>query len=99
MDELKVTFSPGQVVATPAALATFRTAGESVIPYLQRHVRMDWGDVNTHDTNANTAALHDGSRLWSVYHLKDGTKVWIITEAIGDDGTRESTCILLPEDY
>jgi hypothetical protein len=28
-----------------------------------------------------------------------GVKIWIITEAAGDDGNRASTCILLPDEY
>jgi len=35
-----------------------------------------------------------GDRLLSAYRLRDGSKVWIITEA-----DRSSTCILLPEEY
>jgi hypothetical protein len=35
-----------------------------------------------------------GARIFSVYGLSDGAKVWIITEA-----DRSSTCILLPEEY
>jgi hypothetical protein len=34
------------------------------------------------------------TRILSAYHLKDGTKIWIITEA-----DRSSTCILLPSEY
>jgi hypothetical protein len=29
---------------------------------------------------ANAEALKEGTRLLSAYHLKDGTKIWIITE-------------------
>jgi len=71
-------------------------------PVAGRHSRGDWGDVDTHDRQANETALEDSSRLISVYHLKDGTKIWIITEAEsieGDRGSRLSTCILLPEEY
>lgn len=39
------------------------------------------------------------SRLLSAYLLKDGTKIWIITEAADDNGKREATTILLPEEY
>jgi len=35
---------------------------------------------------ANETALEDGSRIWSVYHLKDGTKIWVITEAESVEG-------------
>jgi hypothetical protein len=47
----------------------------------------------------NDESLKDGSRLLSAYLLKDGTKIWIITEAEDDNGKREATTILLPEEY
>ncbi len=39
-------FHPGQIVATPGALAALQEAGESPLPYLQRHLSGDWGDVD-----------------------------------------------------
>ena len=92
-------FVLGQVVATPNALAAFTANAQTPISFINRHVRGDWGDVDAHDRDANELALVDGSRIFSVYHLKDGTKFWIITEAVDDDGRRQSTCVLLPEDY
>ncbi|MHB1422633.1 MAG: DUF7192 family protein [Gemmataceae bacterium] len=44
-------------------------------------------------------AVRDGSRILSAYRTLQGEKLWIITEAEGDDGRRGSTCILLPEKY
>jgi len=99
VDRSQVNLELGQVVATPAALKAFETAGENPGIFLERHRRGYWGDVCPEDFLANERALKDGSRLLSVYKLRDGTKVWIMTEAIGDDGHRASTCVLLPEDY
>jgi hypothetical protein len=31
------------------------------------------------------------------YHIADGAVVWVITEAVGDEGERAATTILLPE--
>jgi hypothetical protein len=89
-DELK--FSLGQVVGTPGAVEA--VTGEERSAALTRHHRGDWGDVCRDDWQANDEALTEGSRLFSVYHAKDGTKFWIITEA-----DRSSTCVLLPSDY
>ncbi len=50
-------------------------------------------------TLLNDQALIDGSRLLSAYRLKDGTKLWCITEAVGENGSREATTFLLPEEY
>jgi len=88
------TFPLGQVVATPGALGAFADAEEPYLPYLMRHARSDWGVVSPEDARANDEACEMGDRLLSAYRLRDGTKVWIITEA-----DRSSTCILLPEDY
>lgn len=50
--------------------------------------------LSREDLLANAAALKDGTRLLSAYHLKDGTKIWIITE-----WDRSATTCLLPEEY
>ncbi len=88
------TFSLGQVVATPGALHAFARGEENYLPFLMRHARGDWGEVCPEDSDANNEAHEHGGRLFSAYKLRDGTKIWIITEA-----DRSSTCILLPEDY
>jgi hypothetical protein len=87
-------FNPGQVVATPGALAALEASGESLSDYLARHLSGDWGDVDAEDAQENELSLKHGWRLLSAYMLKNGTKIWIITEA-----DRSSTCILLPGEY
>lgn len=88
-------FPLGQVVATPAALEVLEEAGQTLGEFLSRHVRGDWGDeLCDEDKILNDEALKDGSRILSAYKLKNGTKLWIITEA-----DRSSTCALLPSDY
>jgi hypothetical protein len=39
-------------------------------------------------------AVREGTRVFSAYELRDGTRIWIITEA-----DRSVTTILLPEEY
>ena len=87
-------FNPGQVVATPGALDALRTTGENAVHFLSRHLRADWGDLDEADRQANDHALTNQGRLLSAYHLRDGTKIWIITE-----WDRSSTCLLLPSEY
>jgi len=87
-------FDMGLVYATPGALEAFETADESSLVYLMRHVSGDWGTVCEEDRAANEFSLENGLRLFSVYHLVDGTKIWIITEA-----DRSVTTILLPSEY
>ena len=87
-------FSPGRVVATPAALALLGDCGKAPSEYLHRHLSGDWGDLDAHDRRENERALKTGARLFSSYAVGPENKLWIITEA-----DRSSTTILLPRDY
>jgi hypothetical protein len=92
-------FQPGQVVATPDALEALAQSGQEITFFLQKHLSGDWGDLDTEDRAANEQALVDGSRILSAHTTLKGVRLWLITEAEGDDGTRASTCVLLPENY
>ena len=87
-------FFPGVLVITPGALEVFKRTGEEIQPFLTRHLRCDWGNLDTHDWKENEYSLQQGFRLLSAYSLQDQTRVWIITEA-----DRSSTTILLPDEY
>lgn len=87
-------------MATPGALEALQAAGVLPLDLLSRHVQGDWGDLSQDDLEANNQALEDGSRLLSAYVLTgQDQKVWIITEAVGDDGLRASTCIMMADEY
>lgn len=90
----KALFNLGRIVATPAALRAMEATGENGLPFLSRHVAGDFGVVNDEDKRANDRAVGEGSRVFSAYLLKDGTRIWVVTEA-----DRSSTCVLLPSDY
>lgn len=94
METTTTKFSMGMVFATPGALGAFEVADESSLVFLMRHAGGDWGEVCEEDRQANEFALENELRLFSVYHLGDGTKIWIITEA-----DRSVTTILLPSEY
>jgi len=87
-------FPFGEVVATQGAAAALQQAGDHPFLYLQRHAHGDWGDLDADDVTENEFSLVNGFRLLSAYTLKDGTRIWIITEA-----DRSATTILLPEEY
>jgi hypothetical protein len=95
----KPRFELGQVVATPGFLDAVRTAGQTVREFVDRHLRLEQGELCEDDHRANQMSLADGSRILSSFRLKTGEKVWVLTEAVGDDGHRASTCLLLPEEY
>ena len=83
-------FSAGQIVATPGALALLEQANQSPLEFLSRHLRGDWGDLCPEDKEENELSVDEELRILSAYHLKDGTKIWIITEA--DGHRRASSC-------
>ncbi len=93
-------FAPGKIVATPGVLEALSAAGQEPDEFLRRHLAADWGeDLCVEDRRLNNEALRDGSRILLSYSTRAGTKLWVITEACGDDGRRASTCLLLPEEY
>ena len=101
-------FSPGQIVATPGALALLEQHGASPQTILHRHLAGDWGNLCSADAALNDAAIEDGSRILSSYEIAPGVTVWIITDAesnIDDAGNaltppqRLCTTMLRPEDY
>ncbi|QDT50495.1 hypothetical protein Pan258_45730 [Symmachiella dynata] len=92
-------FKLGQVVATPGCLQVLKEAGQTPSDFLGRHANGDWGDLDDADKQENDLALESGGRIFSAYHTTTNTKIWVITEAIGPDGQRASTCLLLPDEY
>ena len=94
-------FPLGQIVATPGALDASRYPGQ-FLELLARHVRGDWGCIDTEDAEINTFAITEGARILSAYPINPalpcagygGNCLWVITEA-----DRSVTTILLPSDY
>ena len=87
-------FALGQIVMTPGAAAAFAATGERSFPFLARHQQGDWGEVSPEDAAENDFSVTHGFRVLSAYALKDGTRIWILTEA-----DRSATTILLPDEY
>ena len=93
-DTDKTVVSLGTVVATPGALTALEEACESSLGYLMRHASRDWGEVPPEDWEENEFSIERDLRVLSAYTLRNGTKIWIITEA-----DRSITTILLPTEY
>jgi len=98
---VKALFQLGQVVATRGVMALDPLPDLAIL--VSRHARGDWGDaLDPEDRITNNLAVVQGARIISAYTVKVGTqdvKLWVITEAVGDDGLRASTCVLLPDEY
>ena len=95
-DPLHVEFVPERIVETPGAAAAFKRTDHplEMLQALYRHLCGDWGDLDPEDHAANDHALEHDERLFSVYTLSTGVRVWIITEF-----DRSLTTFLLPEEY
>ena len=75
-------------------------SAQSPSEFIGRHSRGDWGDnVCKDDWDSNNRALVDGDRIISAYRTSKGIKVWVITDACDEEGNRNSTCLLLPDEY
>jgi hypothetical protein len=66
---------------------------------LSRHRRGEWGDLDPLDRDSNERALLSGGRLFSEHIIRDGRKLWVITDPVGDDGQRHRTTMLFPREY
>jgi hypothetical protein len=87
-------FPLGRVVATPGALVALSEAGQTPQEFLDRHIAGDWGELDENDRQENELSVAEGFRILSAYRLRDGARIWAITEA-----DRSATTLLLPEEY
>ena len=71
VDRLRPLMEPGQVVATPGALAALEAAGESVHVYVTRHLSGDWGTTGMFDTTEVT----ERERQYGVMATSDDAKL------------------------
>jgi len=93
-----VKFELGKIVATPGAIDLQNellacNPARTLLDYLRRHAKGDWGDLSEDDLAENEFSLKEGFRLFSSYETPAG-KLWIITEH-----DRSVTTFLLPDEY
>ena len=87
-------FQAGHLVMTAGVNDLVQRGDLDPVPYLQRHLNGDWGDLCDDDRRSNDAALENGDRLFSSYRITPDLKLWIITE-----WDRSVTTLLLPDEY
>ena len=92
-------FSLGQIVATPGALEALEQSGQTADFFLAKHASGDWGEVSNGDKKLNDEALVSGERLLSAYRTLRNERIWVLTEAADEEGSRLATTILLPSEY
>jgi hypothetical protein len=81
-------------MATPGALNAFAATGENPINSYRPPHEPGSRCARAEDQVANLRAVCDGTLVFSAHDLRNGTRIWIITEA-----DRSVTTILLPEEY
>lgn len=90
--KLKAKFEYGTLRVTAGAVQKV-DADDAFIAFT-RHINGDWGDLARDDHEANELALEWGERLFSTFTDRNKQRFYITTEA-----DRQSTTILLPEEY
>lgn len=87
----------GDFYVTPGVRDKFKPS--EVRQVIQRHMRLDWSDMDVEDRQDNLRAAMEGEgRVLGAYRIRvtreQPTDLWIVTES-----DRSSTTILLPEEY
>ncbi len=90
-------FSLGAVTISPGAQAALTARGVGAAPFLARHQRGDWGEVDDRDREENEFAVRHEWAIYaptSIYTLDAGDELLIITAA-----DRSWTRVLLDSEY
>ena len=84
-------FTPGQLFATPAALAVLARAGQDPYQFVLRHCNGEHGKMSEKD---NEDLDKCGFRVISMFETSLQEPVWVVTEK-----DRSITTISVPEDF
>lgn len=87
-------FPLGRMFLTPGAIEALEEAGQSPQEFINRHARLEQGELSEDDYQENLFSVDKALRIFSAYKTAQGVKLWIITEA-----DRSATTILLPSEY
>ncbi|MCA1625867.1 MAG: hypothetical protein LC778_19125 [Acidobacteria bacterium] len=89
-----VRFQLGQIYLTPGAQDTLEESGESAQTFINRHARLERGELSDEDHKENLFSVDKHLRIFSAFKTARDVKLWVITEA-----DRSATTILLPSEY
>jgi hypothetical protein len=89
-----VRFQLGQLYLTPGAQDALEESGESAHIFINRHARLEQGELSDEDHCENLLSISHQLRIFSAFKTTSGVKIWVITEA-----DRSVTTILLPSKY
>jgi hypothetical protein len=89
-----VRFQLGRLYMTPGAIDALEESGESARDFINRHARLEQGELSEEDHRENLFSVSRPLRIFSAFKTANGTKIWCITE-----GDRSATTLLLPWEY
>lgn len=92
-DHRRLLFPIGALIFSEGVDRLMREGRLDPMPYFQRHIRGDWGDVTDDKWQENNAALKSNARLDSLYAVTRELNIRIFTEA-----DRSATHVLLPSE-
>ena len=87
-------FSLGQLFITQGASEALEESGQSAQEFINRHSRLERGELCEEDHKENLFSLNKALRIFSAFKTANGVKIWIVTEA-----DRSATTALLPSEY
>lgn len=79
---------------TPGAIDALEEAEESAQTYINRHARLEQGELSDEDFRENLFSVSRPLRIFSAFKTASGVKIWCVTEA-----DRSATTLLLPSEY
>ena len=89
-----VRFQLGRIFLTPGAIATLEDANQHAQDFINRHARLERGELGDEDHRENLFSVSRQLRIFSAFKTVKGVKIWVITEA-----DRSVTTLLLPSEY
>ena len=84
----------GRLFLTPGAIEALEEAGQQPQEFVNRHARLEQGELCDEDHSENLFSVDKPLRIFSAFKTVRGEKLWVITEA-----DRSTTTLLLPSEY
>lgn len=99
----KSSFELGQYVMTRGIQDLIEQFDFNPLNYIARHHMLENSEMDKEDQKANLDSIQTGARIFSKYTFSPAAEtsfdIYVITEAEDDNNVRNSTCILLADEY
>lgn len=89
-----IRFQLGRLFMTQGAAEAMEAAGQDPQEFINRHARLERGELCDDDYKENIFSVDKPLRIFSAFKTSRGVRLWVITEA-----DRSATTILLPDEY